>query len=735
MQRLLLPLAVLVLGGGFGCPGSLRGQTDRPEVVERSFEGNERFSDRVLGTAILTRETECRSVALWPFCALGFSWLSWSEDVHYLNPTVLPQDVARIQLFYLQRGFREAQVDTSLVQRPGGGVEIGFRIEEGRPVLVDRLAILGLENLDDAQEVATDLPIAVGEPLSLLSLNAARDTLLERLRNRGYAHADVLRNYFIPADAPYEAEVTFDAFTGPRARFGPVTVEGNRLLSAPVVERMLPFQEGDLYSRERVFEGQRNLFDLEIIRHADVQTDLGFQPDTIVPVTVRVNEGTLHRVRGGVGFSTAECVTAEGRWSSRNFFGGARRLQIQGRLSNLLNPALNDPLCRQAGSGEYGVLNWLVSADLVLPWISSPRNTLSVGVFAERQSLKDIFVRQAIGLDLSLTRSLDRATPLTLSYRPQYTSLDATKAFFCTTYLVCKQDDIKILERSNWLSPVGASVSRDRADRVLNPTSGYRLLLDLEHAAPWTGSDFGYDRVIAEASWYTQLVSNWVLATRLRGGWIGARPFKDKDIDEEVVHPSRRFYAGGANSVRGFAQNDLGPRSLRIPSSKVVACTPGQVIAAVCDAGKTNADGELVLQDEFRVQPNGGNRLLEGNVELRFPVWGELAQGAAFVDFGQVWTDLEDTVEEAKCEQIRASGLEFTPGMGFRYLTPIGPIRLDVAYRFRSRERLCVVTDEHFPPFEPTGNLVELLPAVEFGEADGFSLRRFQLHLSIGQAF
>jgi hypothetical protein len=137
---------------------------------------------------------------------------------------------------------------------------------------------------------------------------------------------------------------------------------------------------------------------------------------------------------------------------------------------------------------------------------------------------------------------------------------------------------------------------------------------------------------------------------------------------------------------------------------------------------------------------------VEGSFEVRFPVAGPLWEGAAFLDFGEVWREKDD---------VDPGDLVWTPGFGIRYFSPIGPIRVDLAYRFAGGDRLQVVTRavEPFDPvkhdpdkelLDPDGqglgyvesdDLVLLKPAVFWGDLSPWSLRRFQLHLSIGQAF
>jgi outer membrane protein insertion porin family/translocation and assembly module TamA len=743
---LLLSFGLVFLPGWGQRP--LRGQGMLEEVTQLRFQGNHQFPDKVLANAIITRETECRSTVLLPFCWVG---AEFSKDPYYFHPREFVRDLARIRLFYYQRGYREVVVDTIVARPSEQEVKITFRIQEGNPVRVVEMGYTGLEEVSDSS-ILEDLPVRVGDPLNALVLEASRDSLTTRLRDRGFAHADVLLNYRIPRESPLEAQVTFDLYPGPETRLGTISVVGNSMVSETVVRRMLPFREGRLFDAEALLEGQRNLYNLDIFTRANVIPDLNNQPDSVIPLRVEVAEGDMHRVRAGAGFSGADCVNTEARWVSRNFFGGARRLQVTGRVSHLLTPFLQESFCKQAGTGAYGELNWLLSADFNQPWLFSPRNSWSASIFGERQSLPDIFIRQALGVSLAVSHTFTVATPITFSFRPQLSSLDAADVFLCSNYLVCTPEDIRILQDPNWISPLGVRLSQDRRNQVLSPTRGYAAFVDLEYASGWTGSDFGYLRGLGEGSWYKQAPSGWIFATRIRGGWVRSGAFHgplSPGASGDIVHPEKRLYAGGSNSVRGFAQNRLGPKVLYLQGVEALLdpqngvgseiCTPEEINDLTCDAG-------FLPDDDFAARPTGGTSMLEGSVELRFPFLGQLWEGATFLDFGQVW-------EEDLGVDLR--DLEFTPGLGIRYFSPIGPIRVDLAYRFSGGEDLQVVTSK-VRPFDPargdlerdrlvvsTGpldwvaddDLALLTPKVLWGNYGPWSLRRFQLHLSIGQAF
>ena len=751
MMASLMALALVV-------PSAATAQIGLQEVTSLNFRGNQTFSDDALRTSINTRETECRSALfkLIPFCLLG---ADFSLSPHYLNERELRRDHARVQLFYYLRGYRETAVDTVLSRPSDDEVEITFFIEEGDPVMVTEVNFRGLEEFPDSS-LMDDLPVRVGRPLSVVALDATRDTLENRLRNQGFARAEVLRNYDLFNDTPYESQVFFDVYPGPVTRFGPISVEITSTTGSPpsveesVVHRMLPFREGDLYEEDLWFAGQRNLYNLDIFRFVNFVPDTLSPVDSILPIAIQVEEDQVHKVRAGGGVSQAECFNFEARWASLNFLGGARRLTLTGRAANVLTPFLVDtPLCNQAGTGEFGEYTGRISAEFTQPWFFSPRIAINASIFAERQSVPPTFVREAVGMNLGLTRTVAYSTLLGFSYRPHWSSLRAAEVFFCSAYLVCAPEDIRLLQETNRLAPFGLSFSQDRRNRALNPTQGYSAAFDLEYADGWTGSTFRYTRAVGEATWHTEALPRVVFGARVRGGWVSPEGFKglaSGAASNEIVHPEKRLFAGGSNSVRGFAQNRLGPRVLYLRDVTELTwgpeegapglCTPGEVATGECDAGG-------LVDGKFLSQPKGGTRLLEGSVEARFPLGSLLWEGATFLDFGQVWDEERDP---------SLGDLRFTPGFGVRYLSPIGPIRVDLAYRFNTGESLPVVTQAVVPydssihslrdrllnrdgtetGFAVPGDLVLLNNPVLFESGlDTWSFRRFQLHLSIGQAF
>ncbi|MBI4519959.1 MAG: hypothetical protein HY701_03930, partial [Gemmatimonadetes bacterium] len=160
-----------------GCFGTLRAQAARLEVRSVRWEGNERFSDRVLAAAIITRETTCRSWILEPLCYGG---VSPAHVRRYFDAREFSRDRVRLDLFYYLRGYREAAVDT-VVDRSADGVDITFRIMEGEPVIVADFTIADPDSVLGGALVR-NLPLEQGQAFNTAALEASRDSLVQRMR-------------------------------------------------------------------------------------------------------------------------------------------------------------------------------------------------------------------------------------------------------------------------------------------------------------------------------------------------------------------------------------------------------------------------------------------------------------------------------------------------------------------------------------------------------------------------
>ena len=714
---------------------STEDQPDNPEVVALSLRGVKAVDKGELQQSIATTASHCNGLILTPFC-----WISKSPAIYkheYLDRTELRRDVLRIRVFYWKRGYRDTEVDTTVAKK-AGGVAVTFRIKEGPPTLVRKIAVGPETPVLNAKDVRSAMVLKVNKPLNLLQLDTSIVNLSNKLWDRGYADAVIRTDTVVVDTATHWADVSIGVDPRWKATIGSIRVAGNERVDERTIRNSLVMHEGAVYRRAEVVESQRNLYESQLFRHAAIVVPP--QGDSVKTIEVTVREAPLRDARISTGFNTVEFVQLEGRFRHYNFFGGARQLDISGAIGNLLAPQLNGNFpfrnafknIDEPALSAFELPTWQASADIRQPWFQNARNTIGFGVFAHRRSQAPVYIDRGEGVSATFTRELAVRTPASAVYRFEFTRIEAGDLYFCVYYGVCDTETIRAQQKPQRLSPIALTAQIDRTNELFSPTKGILGRLELEHADSYTGSDYAYARGDADLAIYRRLGGpHSVLALHARLGIV--RP-----LHEDALHPRKRFYAGGSQSVRGYGENQLGPRALTIPASKLAtigcdagaanftACDPnGPVLDSLTGQPRLDASGKMSYLEsrDFTPRPLGGTSDIEGSVEYRFPIWQALS-GAAFVDAG--------IVGNAGLQDLAHGTGAVTPGAGVRYRSPVGPIRVDIAWNPAIAEDLQVYTER-----TNANGVRELVPLdVRYRyQPDRGLLKQLTLHLSIGEAF
>jgi outer membrane protein assembly factor BamA len=705
-----------------------------PRVERLTIAGTQALPAEEIRENIYTEATRCRGFILRPFCLLSNSSL-WKE-VERLDTLEVRRDELRIRVHYFRRGYRSAQASASILPH-SDGVEVRFDIVEGPPTLITAMEVVGEEEVLDSADVARTFPPQAGEPLDLIRLDSAAFRLRERLDEDGYIDAQVIDTAVVDGAAG-TAVARIEVVPGARATLAAVEIVGNEAVADRVIRTALDLRTGDVLTSDRLYGSQRNLYQSQLFRQARVHVPP--QADSAKLLLVEVDEAPPRGVNGGLGISTVDFVQLEAGYTHYNLWGGAQLLDVQMTVGNLLANQLEGTSgfvgVTPSGffSGDEGPFlrpTWQASVTLSQPsFRSSYRNTISGSVFSHRRIVPGIAVDRGVGASGSFTRKLDPRSPLSGTYRYEVSRVEAGEVYYCINFGVCEPNLIEALRQGQTLSPVAVSFFGDRSDDPLAPTSGFHVRLEAEHASGLTLSNFRYNRVTAEYAHFFPLGARRLLAGRIRGGWVhglgSSGPALGLPGDVALVHPRKRFYAGGSRSVRGYGESQLGPRILSIGATVLTdeeegaGCAAAELADGSCDPGD-------VPSDEFVPRPLGGEQLIEANIEYRFPLFGEIG-GAVFVDAGWLGGGTLDAASKAAV----------TPGFGFRYVTPIGPVRIDLGVRPTGAEELPVVTEI----VAATGErrIVQLDTPKLFNPLEGRSgigklLSRLTLHFSIGQAF
>lgn len=621
-----------------------------------------------------------------------------------LNRDELGNDIGRLKDYYRQRGFYGAQVDTLVQNVSPGAVRVVFLIEEGPPMVLTRYEVTGMEGIDQGDEIRRRLRLRVGQPFDFGLYLADIDTIIAKLRNAGYYRADHVWGYSVDTAEAQRAEAFITVLPGARARFGshvysitPIS-GGEPEIDTAVVRRIMGISPGQLYSDRAILEAQRNLFQLAAYRHVEVapRPD-SLQPpgDTIVQLLVRLSEDYMRQIDSELGFATLDCGRVRLQYTDKNLLGTARRMELAGQASKIgygypLSSDETRRMCTFNNSSPLAddpmsdTLYYFTGIGLRQPRLLGTRWMPTLSLYSERRGEYKAYMRTtSIGGDVSATRELRDRTSLRLGYTFEYGRTQADAPALCALFNLCDPDSRKRIGERLPLGVASVALARIRTDNPVSPTRGTLFRTEVRSSASklfGTSDTLFFNKATADLAWYTPVGSN-VLTVRVRGGLVLGRQLSFSDTSG-FVPPQERLYAGGPTSVRGFQQNELGsvvyiadrvgsPERVIIDSTVVMDPAPG-------DSSTVHYEHRLAAAGPDRSVPLGGNSLVVANVEYRIRdpfLFPNALQYTLFLDGGDVWT-----------RSLRGFAMKWTPGIGIRALTPVGPVQVNVGYNRYRRE-------------------------------------------------
>lgn len=676
MRRLFVALGIalaLVLGTRPILAQDLECDPGDREVRALDFVGNHAFTDDELALRIVTTPS------------------TWSRrhlrvigTRRCLDPEELVRDKYRLQLLYRQAGYYSTKVDTVITPAGPDQVVVAFVIDEGQPVRITSLTITGLDSVKRKSELLRDLWVAVGKPYDYTRIQNDVETVLDRLRNAGYPRPDVLRDYETSTKDSLTAHVKITFLPGPLAHIGNIQVDVTPIaktqeISNRVVRKLIGIGTGDMFREQALVDAQRNLYQTGAYRYVDVApvTDTArLAADSTVDLKVTLIEDYMRDLNTEFGWATLDCFRARAQIIDKDFLGGAQRLELTGQLSKLGWAALSNNFTRQ-NLCYYSYLikdpfsdrgNYSLNATLRQPALFGTWATPSFSLYTERRSEYQAFLRTTyIGGEASLLRALSSNSSLRLGYNFEYGKTLADPTLLCAAFSRCDPASIEQITHPLPLAILSVAGTRIRTDNPINPTDGYALRAESRNSATFLGSSpqLTFIKGVGDAAWYHRMPLGSVVAFRLRLGsiWGGAESNGSKQPPQQ-----ERLYAGGASSVRGYPQNELGALLYVFndaDSVKINQLAPDTVYF-------TFPNG---IRRARRVVPVGGNTLFVANVDYRLPspFLPNLLQFTLFTDVGTVWNFNTQTT-------FGGFRPRWTPGVALRVFTPLGPVQVNAGY-------------------------------------------------------
>ena len=545
--------------------------------------------------------------------------MSLKEGKKY-NAGMTDTDREVLQNFYNSLGYLSSAIEEFENKYEEGSqkMDIFVALYEGPKTVVDRVTIAGAQQVSE-EELRKIIKIKPGDVYNEVDISDARYRVVELYGNKGFPEAMVSVTREIEKE---RAHIVFQINENSLMRFGKVIVGGNRMTKYVVIKRELAEEEGkpfdfNLLSKERQRLYRLGLFsavDMEVIDRYDDKKD----------VLMKLKEGDAGAIEFGLGYGDYERYRGMIDLSYKNLMGMNRQVSARLELSSL--------------EKRY-ILQY------VEPWfleIPMPFRAYLIGEDRKELNAENREVRY------HLTRHM-----VTAGFEKKLSETMKSALFYefslVNTYDV-KPDVILSKEDTGTLviSGLRLGLIYDTRDNPFYPQRGIFSGISLKFTSPVFLSETDFLKLSFYGNFFHKITEGIVFAASLRGG------FAQGFFETNELPIVERFFLGGSTTVRGYAQDTLGPKG---------------------------SDGN----------PTGGNAFLMENLELRTSL-GKGIGLVAFVDGGNVWQ---------KINEIGLTDIKYTAGLGLRYDTPVGPVRVDYGAKLQR----------------------------ETGESSG------ELHFSIGHAF
>ena len=587
-------------------------------IKKVSFEGNRTFSEGELRGLIATKEE-------WIF--------SFITNRGVLDRDILTNDIAILSNHYYDHGYIDHKIDEPVILRDRDGLEVVIRVDEGQQYRVGKVEIGG-DLLQDGKQMLKKVKLTTGQIFRGSRLREDITTITDMYSDKGFAFVQV--DPVTKISAPEKTvDVALVITKGPPVYFNRILVAGNTKTRDKVVRRELEATEQELYSGSKITQSRNALQRTGYFEDVQLTTKKTAQPDT-VDLLVDVKEGPTGTFSIGAGYSGGSGFLFNAGVSEKNLFGRGQSLngtfaigsERQDFIVSYNEPYFNDTKVALGITGFNTETDYPDFDERKLGMAvttSYPLRGFTLPFWGDRKS------EASIGSD-----ELNRDAPLTL-----WDYMRGTMAYEFTKDTISNIESgapasITDAKGSSLTSAVIPGFTYDSRDHFFNPTEGTKSLFAVKIAG--LGGDSRFVKADIGGRWYYPLLKdpNWggsyVLAL---GGALGygvgyaksSSPGHDLPLFE-------RYFPGGINSVRGYADRSLGPKE----------------------------DGDVV----------GGDKQAIMNVELLFPIAEQYGlRGVAFFDVGQAFSSSQN---------ISWGEFRRSVGMGARWMSPFGPLRVELGF-------------------------------------------------------
>jgi outer membrane protein insertion porin family len=568
----------------------------------------------------------------------------WSHGS--LSQKLLKQSATNLEALYHDRGYEEVKVTARTIDYQSKIVDAQFNIEEGAQTLVRNVEVTGNGHIPNPQLTApVGFELRSGAPFSPRRLSADRNRISATYLDRGYLNVEVKATVNRDSSDPHAVDVTYAVNEQQIVRVGEVIYLGQERTRLSLIQKTAQIASETPMSREELLEAQSRLYDLNIFDWSSVVPRKPITDQTEEAALVKVHEAKRNTITYGFGFEVSHrggnvptgTVAVPGGPIVQ-----LGKYQIAPSQSTLASPRGSVEYDRHnmRGLGETASASLLLSrldqralATYTQPHFIGSNWSSLTSLSVERTTQNPLFGANLGDASFQLERLINRKNNTRFQIRYDFNKTVLSNLL--VPALVLPQD------RNIHLSTVSGTLLRDTRDKPLDAHHGSFSLLTLGITPTSLGSSASFARLLSQYAFYKPLHSV-VFANSVRLGLA-------KSFDGSFVPTSQLFFSGGGTTLRGFPIDEAGPQQL-VPFCNVLTGQTGCVNVTV---------------------PLGGRGLFILNSELRFPLGIMKALGGVvFYDGGNVYSAINFN--------NFVNDYSNTIGIGLRYTTPIGPIRIDV---------------------------------------------------------
>lgn len=610
------------------------------------------------------------------------------------------KDEANIAELYKANGFRDAVVRISVEKTykgKEGNVAVAVNITEGPQWLVENLTVEGVEKLN-RDAVISQVTSVAGQPFAEVNLASDKNAVLTYYYQNGFPSA-ALKLGWRNAATPNRVDVLYTISEGERQFVRQIITSGVHVTRPSLLRHEITLNPGDPLSPVQETNIQQSLYNLGIFARVDTAIQ---NPDGATDhkyVLYNFQEADRYSLNVGIGAMVAQFGTP-----STSSLSGAAGItgfspEVSADISRMNFLGLGHTVSLR---GAYSTIDKLAAITYTQPrFRNSAGRTITYTLLYNDQLNIRTFASKTESASVQLSQKFSKS--LTGMFRLEYRRVSVSDVI------------IPVLLIPQFVQPVRLGIVAsnfvwDRRNNASNPSRGMYNTVDIALADKYLGSQRNFGRALIRNATYYKLTGQWILARQTGFGII--EPFNaPAGVSEEQSVPlPERFFGGGADSLRAFPYNEAGPRDIGAP------LVPG---------------GPASQPTGF---PLGGNATFFNNVELRFPLLGENIQGVFFHDMGNVFSSLSDMSFRFSQKNLQDFNyMVQAAGFGVRYRTPVGPIRVDLAYS---------INPPKFLGFSGTpAQLLNCNPNLPDSQLPSYcqssqqSVSHFQFFFSIGQTF